>query len=159
MIAATLWVASQLFGYLLVRMRSGGNLAASGVAAVGMMTRAIVVMGVIFVVALSDPWVGLAAAVTYALAYTVELVLSLVVVLREPAAVRRALFTISLLALALPGQALARGEFDPTKEFEQHEWVPIHLGPLDLSITKAVVYLMLGSVLTMRSGSCSCAGG
>ena len=78
MIAATLWVASQLFGYLLVRMRSGGNLAASGVAAVGMMTRAIVVMGVIFVVALSDPWVGLAAALTYALAYTVELVLSLV---------------------------------------------------------------------------------
>jgi len=77
-LAATLWAASQLFGYLLVRMRSGGNLAASGVAAVGMMTRAIVVMGVIFVVALSEPWVGLAAAVTYALAYTVELVLSLV---------------------------------------------------------------------------------
>jgi hypothetical protein len=77
-IAATLWVASQLFGYLLVRMRSGGNLAASGVAAVGMLTRAVVVMGVIFVVAVSDPWVGLAAALTYALAYTVELILSLV---------------------------------------------------------------------------------
>jgi len=66
--------------------------------------------------------------------------------------VRRALVTISLLALALPGQALARGEFDPTDEFQQHEWVPIHLGPLDLSITKAVVYLMLGSVLTMALG-------
>ena len=65
---------------------------------------------------------------------------------------RRALVTISLLALALPGQALARGEFDPTDEFQQHEWVPIHLGPLDLSITKAVVYLMLGSVLTMALG-------
>jgi F-type H+-transporting ATPase subunit a len=66
--------------------------------------------------------------------------------------VRRALITISLLALALPGQALARGDFDPTDEFEQHEWVPIHIGPLDLSITKAVVYLMLGSVLTMAFG-------
>ena len=65
---------------------------------------------------------------------------------------RRALFTLSLLALALPSQALARGEFDPTEEFEQHEWVPIHIGPLDLSITKAVVYLMLGSVLTMALG-------
>ena len=65
---------------------------------------------------------------------------------------RRALVTISLLALALPGQAPARGDFDPTDEFEQHEWVPIHLGPLDLSITKAVVYLMLGSVLTMALG-------
>jgi len=65
---------------------------------------------------------------------------------------RRALLAISLVALALPGQALARGEFDPTTEFEQHEWVPIHIGPLDLSITKAVVYLMLASVLTMALG-------
>ena len=65
---------------------------------------------------------------------------------------RRVLFTISFLALALPGQAFARGDFDPTQEFEQHEWVPIHIGPLDLSITKAVVYLMLGSVLTMAFG-------
>jgi len=56
------------------------------------------------------------------------------------------------LALALPGAAYARGEFDPTTEFEQHEWIPIHLGPLDLSITKAVVYLMLGSVLTILLG-------
>ena len=78
LLAATLWIASQVFGYLLVRLRSGGNLAASGVAAVGMLTRGIVVMGVIFVVALSDPWVGLAAALTYALAYTIELILSLV---------------------------------------------------------------------------------
>jgi F-type H+-transporting ATPase subunit a len=65
---------------------------------------------------------------------------------------RRALLAISLLALTLPGSALARGEFDPTTEFEQHEWVPIHIGPLDLSITKAVVYLMLGSVVTMAFG-------
>jgi len=67
--------------------------------------------------------------------------------------VRRALFSGVIVGavwlLALPAQALARGEFDPTDEFEQHEWVSIHLGPLDLSITKAVVYLMLGSVLTI----------
>jgi F-type H+-transporting ATPase subunit a len=66
--------------------------------------------------------------------------------------VRRALFAVALLALTLPSQALARGDFDPTDEFEQHEWVPIHLGPLDLSITKAVVYLMLGSLLTILLG-------
>ena len=58
-------------------------------------------------------------------------------------------FTIALLA---PSSAFARGSFDPTKEFEQHEWVPIHLGPLNLSITKAVVYLMLGSVVTILFG-------
>jgi len=65
---------------------------------------------------------------------------------------RRALLTLSTLALLLPANAFARGEFDPTKEFEQHEWVPIHLGPLNLSITKAVVYLMLGAALTIVFG-------
>ena len=57
-----------------------------------------------------------------------------------------------LLALALPAPAFARGEFDPTTEFEQHEWVSIHLGPLNISITKAVVYLMIGTALTILLG-------
>jgi F-type H+-transporting ATPase subunit a len=65
---------------------------------------------------------------------------------------RRALLAASVFALALPTQAFARGEFDPTTEFEQHAWVSIHLGPLDLSITKAVVYLMLGAALTILLG-------
>ena len=65
---------------------------------------------------------------------------------------KRALLAASVFALALPTQAFARGEFDPTTEFEQHEWVSIHLGPLDLSITKAVVYLMLGAALTILLG-------
>jgi F-type H+-transporting ATPase subunit a len=56
------------------------------------------------------------------------------------------------LALTFPAGAWARGEFDPTKEFEQHEWVPIHLGPLNLSITKAVVYLLLGAALSILLG-------
>jgi F-type H+-transporting ATPase subunit a len=59
---------------------------------------------------------------------------------------------IALLALAFPQAAFARGTFDPTQEFAQHDWVPIHLGPLDLSITKAVAYLMLGTVLTILLG-------
>lgn len=57
-----------------------------------------------------------------------------------------------LLALALPQGALARGEFDPSEEFQQAEWLPIHLGPLDLTITKAVVYLLLGAALTILLG-------
>jgi len=65
---------------------------------------------------------------------------------------RRALLALTMLFLALPAPAFARGEFDPTTEFEQHEWVSIHLGPLNLSITKAVVYLMLGTVLTILVG-------
>ena len=65
---------------------------------------------------------------------------------------RRALLATTMLFLALPAPAFARGDFDPTTEFEQHEWVSIHLGPLNLSITKAVVYLMLGTLLTILLG-------
>jgi F-type H+-transporting ATPase subunit a len=64
----------------------------------------------------------------------------------------RRLLLVVALALAAPPAALARGTFDPTTEFEQHEWVPIHLGPLNLSITKAVAYLLIGTGLTMLLG-------
>jgi F-type H+-transporting ATPase subunit a len=66
--------------------------------------------------------------------------------------VRRALVSLTLLALAIPAPAFARGDFDPTTEFEQHEWVSIHLGALNLSITKAVVYLMISAALTILLG-------
>jgi F-type H+-transporting ATPase subunit a len=65
---------------------------------------------------------------------------------------RRLLVALSTIALLLPANAFARGTFDPTKEFEQNEWIPIHLGPLNLSITKAVAYLMLGTALTIVFG-------
>src|SRR5436305_10806735 len=66
--------------------------------------------------------------------------------------VRRALLFLASVALLVPANAFARGEFDPTTEFEQHEWIPIHLGPLNLSITKAVAYLMLGTLVTILFG-------
>ena len=65
---------------------------------------------------------------------------------------KRLFVTLTLLALALPSSAFARGTFDPTTEFEQHEWISIHLGPLNLSITKAVVYLLIGTALTILLG-------
>jgi F-type H+-transporting ATPase subunit a len=65
---------------------------------------------------------------------------------------RSRLLAVALFALVFPQAAFARGEFDPVVEFEQHEWVPIHLGPLDLSITKAVVYLMIATVVTIFLG-------
>jgi F-type H+-transporting ATPase subunit a len=64
----------------------------------------------------------------------------------------RILLFFGALALLAPQAAFARGSFDPTTEFEQHEWIPIHIGPLNLSITKAVVYLMLGTLCTIALG-------
>ena len=43
----------------------------------------------------------------------------------------------------------ATGDFNPQEEFELPPWVSIHLGPLDLSINKAVVYLWVGGALTI----------
>ena len=64
----------------------------------------------------------------------------------------RRVTAVAVLALAFPASAFARGTFDPSTEFEQHDWVPIHLGPLDLSITKAVVYLLIGAAVTILLG-------
>jgi F-type H+-transporting ATPase subunit a len=64
---------------------------------------------------------------------------------------KRITFVCAVLALALPAPALA-GEFDPSDEFKLHPWVPIHLGPLDLSVNKAVAYLWLGAICTMLLG-------
>jgi F-type H+-transporting ATPase subunit a len=65
---------------------------------------------------------------------------------------RSRLLAVAIFALAFPQAAFARGEFDPVDEFVQNDWIPIHLGPLDLSITKAVAYLMLATVLTIFLG-------
>jgi F-type H+-transporting ATPase subunit a len=64
----------------------------------------------------------------------------------------RVLVVFATLALVAPQAAFARGNFDPTQEFKQNDWIPIHLGPLNLSITKAVVYLMLGTLCTIGLG-------
>jgi F-type H+-transporting ATPase subunit a len=59
-----------------------------------------------------------------------------------------------LNALTLASEAPAGGEekFDPSHEFELPAWVSIHIGPLDMSINKAVVYLWIGTALTIVLG-------
>jgi F-type H+-transporting ATPase subunit a len=46
----------------------------------------------------------------------------------------------------------AEGDFDPQHEFLLEEWIPIHIGPLDMSVNKAVVYLWLGGLATIFVG-------
>ncbi len=65
---------------------------------------------------------------------------------------RRLLLVLTGLMLTLPAPAYAKGEFHPEEEFELHAWIPIHIGPIDMSINKAVAYLILGSILTMALG-------
>ena len=77
-LGAVLWAAAQALGAVLARLRVGGAaLASSGIVAFGMMFRAIAVMIVVFAVAASDARLALSAALVYALAYTLELAVSL----------------------------------------------------------------------------------
>jgi F-type H+-transporting ATPase subunit a len=52
----------------------------------------------------------------------------------------------------ISGLLLAAQDFNPADEFELHDWISLHLGPLDMSINKAVVYLAIGSLLTILLG-------
>ena len=70
---------------------------------------------------------------------------------------RRALAIVTLLALTLPSFALASGDeetkFDPSEEWNLHTWGPeLKIGPIDMSINKAVAYLMLGTVCSILIG-------
>ena len=86
-LGAVLWVGSEAFGALLSRLQGRtGNLAAAGVVAFGMLFRAIAVMVVVFAVAVSDKWLGLAAALTYAAGYSANLGLQLVAYYTGPKA-------------------------------------------------------------------------
>ncbi|HEY3920984.1 MAG TPA: F0F1 ATP synthase subunit A [Gaiellaceae bacterium] len=59
----------------------------------------------------------------------------------------------ALVALMLVAPATASAtDFNPSDEFKLKDWVPIHLGGLDLSINKAVLYLLVGAAVTCLLG-------
>jgi F-type H+-transporting ATPase subunit a len=56
---------------------------------------------------------------------------------------------IAILLLLIFGSDGKNEAFRPQNEFKLEEWVGIHIGGVDLSINKAVVYLLLASGLTV----------
>ena len=76
-LGAVLWLCAQALGLLFTRLRRPDSVAQAGVMGVGMMFRGAAVMVVAIAVASSNLEVGLTAAVLYALAYTLELALSI----------------------------------------------------------------------------------
>jgi hypothetical protein len=79
-LATVLWLGLHGLDYLLTRVRQPqpSNLASSGVQAFGLFFKVIAILVVLFAALAADQDVALTAAVTYALAYTFELGLSLV---------------------------------------------------------------------------------
>ena len=95
-------------------------------------------MLILIAVAVADPSLALAGALTYAAAYSVELAASLTLYFQGAAPMS---FVFA-----------AEGDFDPQHEFLLEEWIPIHIGPLDMSVNKAVVYLWVGGLATIFLG-------
>jgi F-type H+-transporting ATPase subunit a len=58
------------------------------------------------------------------------------------------LVTIMVILFGIFGSAGRNNEFQPQNEFKLDEWLPIHIGSLNLSITKAVLYLWIAVALT-----------
>jgi hypothetical protein len=78
-LAAVLWCAVHALDLVLAQARTRtGNLAASGVQAFGLFFKAIGLLVVLLVTAVANSHLAVAAALTYALAYTFELGLSIV---------------------------------------------------------------------------------
>ena len=77
-LGAVLWLAMEAINLLLAHIRGRtGNLAAAGVQVFALFFKTIGLLVVLIAVAVSDPHLAIAAALTYALAYTFELGLSL----------------------------------------------------------------------------------
>jgi F-type H+-transporting ATPase subunit a len=79
--------------------------------------------------------------------------------------VKRVALLLLVFALAVPAAAFAQDEptpsapieeeeeFDPAHEWELQTWGPeLEIGPIDLSLNKAVAYLILGSLVSMAVG-------
>jgi F-type H+-transporting ATPase subunit a len=58
------------------------------------------------------------------------------------------IITASVALFGIFGSEGRNNEFQPQEEFKLDPWIEIKIGSLDLSITKAVLYLFLASALT-----------
>jgi F-type H+-transporting ATPase subunit a len=56
---------------------------------------------------------------------------------------------LTIVLLVLAGNQGKNDEFKPQDEFKLHNWIPIHIGGIDFSINRAVLYLVLASALTI----------
>ena len=79
LLAAVLWAGALAFSLLLSRLpRDPGNLAAASMRGIGTSSRALLVGIPLVAVTVANKSVGVSAAILYALAFTVELVVGLV---------------------------------------------------------------------------------
>lgn len=73
--------------------------------------------------------------------------------MRHVTRARMLLVSAFLVLLTLPASAFAAGvDFDPSEEFALDQYIPIEIGPLDLSVNKAVIYMAISTVIIVGFG-------
>jgi F-type H+-transporting ATPase subunit a len=55
----------------------------------------------------------------------------------------------AILLGLLFGSSGKNDEFKPQEEFKLHDWIPLHIGGINFSINRAVLYLLLAAALTI----------
>ena len=107
-----LWLGLHGIDFLLARLRNDrdGGVANSGMQAFGLLFKTLALLVVLFAALSKSQDVALTAGLTYGLAYTFELGLSLASYFGKPRVTRlRVLLVVAALALIAPAAASARG--------------------------------------------------
>lgn len=65
---------------------------------------------------------------------------------------RAAFLAASAVLLAIPAIGSAKPSFDPSQEFGQERYIDLNFGAIDLSINKAVIYLLLSTLILCVGG-------
>ena len=58
-----------------------------------------------------------------------------------------ALITLLVVLLGIFGSAGRNNEYQPQNEFKLDPWIPLKLGPIDMSINKGVMYVFIAAIL------------
>jgi len=61
------------------------------------------------------------------------------------------LLVVAIIIQVIAGSAGRNKEYVPIDEFQLHPWISIHIGGVDMSINKAVVFLLIAAILTIAS--------
>ena len=142
--------------YLLTRLPlDEGNLAASGVRGIGMGFRAFIVGIPLVAITVADSRVGVAAGSSTRRVHARARGLADHILRGGGKGVKRML-SVATGSFSRSLRRLRRLEtpeeekLDPPREWTLHESIPIGLGPIDMSINKAVACLLLGTIVSLR---------
>ena len=159
-LAAVLWAAAEAFALVLARLPGNAdNLAAAGMRGIGTTSRALLVGIPLVIVTVSNETVGLGGSASVRARVHGRARRRARDLLRAAGRAREA--PLRTRVRPVRRAALGRARFlrrarrtrtrarSSPQEWELHDWIPIHIGPIDMSINKAVAYLLLGAL-------CSC---